>query len=380
MYIPGLSPIYFIFEGMPNDKLIYQIGLTLIRGIGDVNGKKLVAYCGSPEAIFKESTSALLKIPGIGKSTVNSIKSQKVLDRTESEIEFINKFKIKPLFYTDPDYPARLLNCEDNPLMLYYKGNANVNSQRVIAIVGTRRATNYGKSRCEEIVDDLKNRNILVVSGLAYGIDSCAHRSSLDLGMNTIGVLGHGLDRIYPAHNRKLAERMIDQGGLLTEFTSNTKPDRENFPKRNRIVAGMADAVLVVESDRKGGALITAEIGNSYNRDVFAVPGRIGDDYSRGCHFLIKTNRAALVESGNDIAYMMGWEDIEVEKKSQKELFVNLSDEEKLIMKTILENEELAIDQITIKTKLSTSKVAASLLNLEFEGLVKSLPGKLYTA
>lgn len=380
MNIPGLTPIYFIFEGMPNDKLIYQIGLTLIRGIGDVNGKKLVAYCGSPEAIFKESTSALLKIPGIGKSTVNSIKSQKVLDQAESEIEFINKFKIKPLFYTDSDYPARLLNCEDNPLMLYYKGNANVNSQRVIAIVGTRRATNYGKSRCEEIIDDLRNRNVLVVSGLAYGIDSCAHRSSLEFGMNTVGVLGHGLDRIYPAHNRKLAEKMIDQGGLLTEFTSNTKPDRENFPKRNRIVAGMADAVLVVESDRKGGALITAEIGNSYNRDVFAVPGRIGDDYSRGCHFLIKTNRAALVESGNDIAYMMGWEDIIVEKKSQKELFVNLSDEEKLIMKTILENEELAIDQITIKTKLSTSKVAASLLNLEFEGLVKSLPGKLYTA
>ena len=374
------SLIYFIFEGMPNNKLIYQIGLTLIRGIGDVNGKKLVAYCGSPEAIFKESVSALLKIPGIGKSTVNSIKSQKVLDRAESEIEFINKFKIKPLFYTDTDYPARLLNCEDNPLMLYYKGNADINSQRVIAIVGTRRATNYGKSRCEEIIDDLKNRNILVVSGLAYGIDSCAHRSSLELGMNTIGVLGHGLDRIYPAHNRKLAEKMIDQGGLLTEFTSNTKPDRENFPKRNRIVAGLADAVLVVESDRKGGALITAEIGNSYNRDVFAVPGRIGDDYSRGCHFLIKTNRAALIESGNDIAYMMGWEDVIVEKKSQKELFINLSDEEKLIMKTILENEELAIDQITIKTKLSTSKVAASLLNLEFEGLVKSLPGKLYTA
>jgi len=380
MNIPGLTPIYFIFEGMPNNKLIYQIGLTLIRGIGDVNGKKLVAYCGSPEAIFKESTSALLKIPGIGKSTVNSIKSQKVLDHAESEIEFINKFKITPLFYTDPDYPARLLNCEDNPLMLYYKGNADVNSQRVIAIVGTRRATNYGKSRCEEIIDDLKNRNVLVVSGLAYGIDSCAHRSSLELGMNTIGVLGHGLDRIYPAYNRKLAEKMIDQGGLLTEFTSDTKPDRENFPKRNRIVAGMADAVLVVESDRKGGALITAEIGNSYNRDVFAVPGRIGDDYSRGCHFLIKTNRAALVESGNDIAYMMGWEDIIVEKKTQKELFVNLSDEEKLIMKTILENEELAIDQITIKTKLNTSKVAASLLNLEFEGLVKSLPGKLYTA
>ena len=296
MNIPGLTPIYFIFEGMPNNKLIYQIGLTLIRGIGDVNGKKLVAYCGSPEAIFKESTSALLKIPGIGKSTVNSIKSQKVLDRAESEIEFINKFKIKPLFYTDPDYPARLLNCEDNPLMLYYKGNADVNSQRVIAIVGTRRATNYGKSRCEEIIDDLKNRNVLVVSGLAYGIDSCAHRSSLEFGMNTIGVLGHGLDRIYPAHNRKLAEKMINQGGLLTEFFSNTNPDRENFPKRNRIVAGMSDAVLVIESAEKGGALITADIANSYNRDVFAFPGNINSKYSEGCNRLIKSHKAALIE------------------------------------------------------------------------------------
>ena len=365
---------------MSTPGLLYEIGITLIKGIGDINGKKLIAYCGGPEAVFREKKAALLKIPGIGKSTVNQIKGQKVLDRAEAEIEFIEKYKITPLFYTNPAYPARLLNCEDGPIMLYYKGNVNLNHHRTISVVGTRRATNYGKARCEELLDELKSCDIQVISGLAYGIDSCAHRRSLELGINTIGVLGHGLDRIYPAQNRKLAEKMIEQGGVITEFISNTKPDRENFPKRNRIVAGMADAVLVIESDRKGGALITAEIANSYNRDVLAVPGRIGDDFSRGCHFLIKTNRAALVENGNDIAYLMGWEAKEVSKKSQTELFVNLTDEQKRILKTIQEHKEIAIDQLTLITKLSTSKVAALLLSLEFEGLVKSLPGKLYSA
>lgn len=365
---------------METSGLLYEIGITLIKGIGDINGKKLVAYCGGPEAVFKEKTAALLKIPGIGKSTVSQIKGQKVLDRAELEIKFIEKYKISPLFYTNPAYPARLLNCEDGPIMLYYKGNVNLNHHRTISVVGTRRATNYGKARCEELLDELKSCDIQVISGLAYGIDSCAHRRSIELGINTIGVLGHGLDRIYPAQNRKLAEKMIEQGGVITEFISNTKPDRENFPKRNRIVAGMADAVLVIESDRKGGALITAEIANSYNRDVLAVPGRIGDDFSRGCHFLIKTNRAALVENGNDIAYLMGWEAKEVSKKSQTELFVNLTDEQKRILKTIQEHKEIAIDQLTLITKLSTSKVAALLLSLEFEGLVKSLPGKLYSA
>jgi DNA processing protein len=365
---------------MTESGLLYEIGITLIKGVGDINGKKLVAYCGGPEAVFRERAAALMKIPGIGKSTVNQIKGQKVLERAELEIDFIKRFKIAPLFYTNPSYPSRLLNCEDGPMMLYYKGSANVNHKRMVSIVGTRRATNYGKARCEEIIDDLKSRDIKVISGLAYGIDSCAHRRALELGIDTIGVLGHGLDRIYPAQNRKLAERMIEQGGLMTEFMSNTKPDRENFPKRNRIVAGMSDAILVIESDRKGGALITAEIANSYNRDVFAVPGRIGDDYSRGCHFLIKTNRAALVENGKDIAYLMGWEEKKVEQKSQAELFVNLTEEQKLILKTIQEHNEIAIDQLTIKTSLSTSKVAAILLSLEFEGLVKSLPGKLYSA
>jgi DNA processing protein len=364
---------------MSGQELLYQISITLIKNIGAVNGKKLVAYCGGPEAVFKEKISALEKIPGIGRARAATIKNQKVLQRAEQEIKFIEKYNIRPLFYTEPGYPSRLLNCDDGPLMLYYKGNANLDNSKVIAVVGTRRATNYGKARCEEILKDLEPLNVLVVSGLAYGIDSCAHRHSVDMGLETVGVLGHGLDRIYPAQNKKLAERMLQQGGLLTEFMSGTNPDRENFPRRNRIVAGMADAVLVVESDRKGGALITAEIANSYNRDVFTVPGRVGDDMSRGCHFMIKTNRAALVENGADVAYMMGWEKVEVSKRAQKKLFVELSGEEKLILETIREYGELPIDKITLLTKLSTSKVAASLLNLEFEGLVKSLPGKLYS-
>lgn len=365
---------------MPEHDLLYQIGITLIPGIGDISGKKLIAYCGGPEAVFNEKRSALSKIPGIGKATINSILNHNVFNRAEDEIKFIKKHNIKPLFYTDPDYPKRLINCEDGPLMLYYKGTTSLNAKRIVAIVGTRRATNYGRNRCEEIVEQLADKNVIIVSGLAYGIDSCAHRKSVDMGVQTVGVLGHGLDRLYPAQNRKLAEHMLQNGGLLTEFISGTNPDRENFPKRNRIVAGMSDAVVVIESDRKGGALITAELGNSYNRDVFAVPGRVGDDNSRGCNFFIKTNRAALAESGDDIAYIMGWDDQPKKKKIQKQLFVQMTDAEKVLFDMIKEAGEIGIDQLVIKSKLSTSKVAASLLNLEFEGVVQSLPGKLYKA
>lgn len=363
---------------MPSNELLYQIGITLIPGIGDISGKKLIAYCGSPEAVFSEKRSALKKIPGIGDVTVSNIVNHNSFRKAEKEIQFIERYNIQPLFYTDKGYPARLLNCEDGPLMLYFKGNSNLNSGRVVAIVGTRRATNYGRARCEEIVESLEDKDVVIISGLAYGIDSCAHRKAVDLGMETVGVLGHGLDRLYPAQNRKLAEKMIEQGGLLTEFLSGTNPDRENFPKRNRIVAGMSDAIIVVESDRKGGALITAEIGNSYNRDVFAIPGRVGDDASRGCNFFIKTNRAALAESGQDIAYIMGWDSKNSQKKSQKELFVKLNNDEQHIFDLIQSKGELGVDQLVISSGLSASKIAAVLLNLEFEGVVQRMPGKLY--
>ncbi len=361
--------------------LPYQIGLTLIPGIGDVNGKKLVNRFGSAEAVFKAPARELLAIPGIGSSIVRNIRNQKVLARAEQEIKFLEKHHIRPLFFLDEGYPQRLLNCYDHPLMLYYKGTADVNHKRIIAFVGTRRATGYGRDQCRELLEGLREKEVLVVSGLAYGIDGCAHRTATELDIPTIGVLGHGLDRIYPAPHRKLAEEMLHKGGgLLTEFLSKTLPDRENFPKRNRIVAGMVDAVIVVESDKKGGALITAELANSYNRDVFAVPGRLTDRYSSGCNQLIKTNKAALVQSAGDIGYIMGWEDRKIPDNRQTRLFVELSETEKTLYDLLAEAGTLSVDKLIIRTGLAPSAVSAALLNLEFNGLVRSLPGKQYKA
>jgi DNA processing protein len=360
------------------DQLLYQIGISLIYGIGAVNAKKLIAYCGSAEAVFKESKKNLMKIPGMGEKLANNILSSNVLHRAEEEIDFIVKNEITPLYFKDKDFPQRLLNCYDHPIMLYYKGNADLNKKRIISIVGTRRITSYGRNNCSAIVEGLKEKDVLVVSGLAYGVDSCAHRKALEYDITTVGVLGHGLDRLYPAQNRKLAERMLENGGLITEYISKTTPDRENFPKRNRIVAGMSDATLIIESDRRGGAMITAEMANGYNRDVFALPGNTGNKFSRGCNFLIKVNKAFLCETAEDIAYIMGWDDKKVKTKEQLELFVNLSEEEQKIVEILKENGETGIDVLVLKSGFSTSKVAAALLNLEFNGLINSLPGKRY--
>jgi len=360
------------------DDLLYKIGITLIPSIGSVNGKKLVSYCGGAEAVFKEKTSALLKIPGIGRNTVNKIINQSVLKRAEEEISFIEKYSIQPLFYTDKSYPKRLFHCEDGPVMLYYNGNRDLNHQRVLAVVGTRRSTSYGKVQCEKIIEGLKDADVMIISGLAYGIDSCAHKNALTLNLPTVAVMGHGLDRVYPSENRNLAAAMMENGGLLTEFMSGTNPDRENFPKRNRIVAGMADAVLVAESGIKGGAIITADIAFSYSRDVFALPGKVDDTYSKGCNFLIKTNRAALVESAKDITTIMNWETVEKKQTAEPELFINLTENEQKLVDILTENGETGIDELMAKSKIPVSQVSSCLLNLEFQGLVISLPGKRY--
>lgn len=358
--------------------LLYQIGLTLLPGVGDVLGKKLVAYCGGVEEVFRQNRKSLEKIPGIGAKLIDSIINQNVLLRAEEEIRFIEKYNITPLFYLDKKYPARLKNCDDGPVMMFFKGNADLNVAKVVSMVGTRKATEYGKSICEKIIEDLKAYGILVVSGLAYGIDTCSHRAALEQNLMTVAVLGHGLDMIYPYLNRHLAEKMVDQGGLLTEFMSKTKPDRENFPRRNRIIAGLADATIVVEAAKTGGALITAEIANSYSRDVFSVPGRIGDPWSEGCNSLIKTNKAALVQSAADIAYIMGWEKTGVAPARQRELFVELSEDEGKIVAVLRQQENTGIDMIYLDSGLPASKVAATLLNLEFRGLIRALPGKMY--
>jgi DNA processing protein len=365
--------IYFV------SVLLYQIALTLIPGIGDINAKRLVAYCGGVEAVFSERKRALLKIPGIGEATVGSLISHNAFPRAEQEMEFMNKYGISHYFYLDQGYPLRLKQCIDSPLMLYYKGNADLNHQRIVSIVGTRRATNYGKSQCHQIIEGLVSMGVLVTSGLAYGIDTAAHKAALDFGLSTVAVLGHGLDRIYPQLNKPLAGRMVHQGGLLTEFLSGSNPDRENFPKRNRIVAGIADATIVIEAGVRGGALITADIANSYNRDVFAVPGRVGDELSAGCNNLIRTNRAALIQSAEDIKYIMNW-DISASSATpaQRELFISLSADEQSLLAVLKQEGDCGIDMLCQETQLMPAKVASALLNLEFEGIVKCMPGKIF--
>ena len=293
-----------------NHSLLNQIALTLIPGIGDKMIKSLIAHCQTPEAIFSEKKSNLQKIPGIGSNAVRLLHSANTLKRAEKEIEFLDSKNIEAHFFTDKEYPDRLKHCEDGPAIIYYKGNKNLNDQKFIAVVGTRKATHYGKTLTQRIIEDLKPLNATIVSGLAYGIDICAHKAALESNLSTIGVLAHGLDRIYPQIHSNVAEQMKSHGGLITEFISETNPDKENFPKRNRIIAGLCDAILVIEAAKTGGALITANIANSYNRDVFAIPGRIGDTFSEGCNTLIKTNRAALFQSVKDLEYIMGWENI----------------------------------------------------------------------
>ncbi|NVN93883.1 MAG: DNA-protecting protein DprA [Bacteroidetes bacterium] len=359
--------------------LRYRIALSLIPGVGDIIGKKLISYCGGVEAVFKEKKSNLLKIPGIGETLVNSIVNHDMFERVDKEIAFIEKFNIKPLFYLDAAYPNRLKQCIDSPMLLYYIGNADLNSIKIVSVVGTRNITEYGKDICKQLIKDMASQEILIVSGLAYGVDTCAHKAANENNMPTVAVMAHGLDRVYPQLNKPLAEKMIQHGGLLTEFMSETNPDRENFPKRNRIIAGMADAVIVVEAAKRGGALITADIANSYNRDVFAVPGKLTDVFSEGCNHLIKTNKAALIQSADDLFYIMGWElNKKPQKTSQRQLFIELKPEEQIIYDLLSQKSSFSIDELCINSKLNVSKVAEALLNLELEGIIKAMPGKVF--
>ncbi|MCA0431334.1 MAG: DNA-processing protein DprA [Bacteroidetes bacterium] len=349
--------------------------------MGDVTAKNLLAYCGSAKDVFKQKKGLLTKIPGVGGVIANNLCNGKtVLQRAEEELKFIEQYKIKPLFFTDENYPKRLKNCSDGPIMLYYKGNANLNCEKIVAVVGSRKPSEYGKQITEEFVKELKDSGILIVSGLAYGVDILSHKVALDIGLNTVGVLGHGLDRIYPHAHERIAKKMIDQGGLLTDFISQTNPDAVNFPKRNRIVAGMCDALVIVESKQKGGSLITATIANSYNKDVFAFPGRAGDALAEGCNGLIKQNKAGLIENAADLLHALQWENItnKNNKQIQVPLMLNINEEEKRILDAFSSKKELHIDEVCYLCGLTISKVAATLLQLEFNGIIKSKPGKMY--
>lgn len=361
-----------------NEDLKYKIALSLIPSIGDILAKRLVAYCGSAEMVFKEKKTALEKIPGIGSVYASEVIKQNVFKRVEEEINFIDKNNIRPLYYLDKEYPKRLTYCEDSPVMLYFKGEANLNAEKIISIVGTREATEHGRSTCEKLITDLAIHNVLIISGLAYGIDICAHKAAIDNKLDTVCVLAHGLDKIYPSLHKQTANKMLESGGWLSDFISGTKPDRENFPRRNRIVAGIADATIVIESKAKGGSLITAEIANSYNRDVFAFPGRVEDVCSVGCNNLIKQNKAALMQSAADIVYIMGWQQTGVKAPIQKQLFIDLQPDEETVVTILKEKEELTIDELSLISKMPMSKISGLLLTLEFSGIIKSLPGKIY--
>lgn len=339
-----------------------------------------MSYFGEAEAVFKAPASKILKVPGIGEKTIATLNFNQALEKAENELHFIEKNGVDVIFYTDARYPKRLKNCTDAPVLLYSKGNADFNKQRVVSIVGTRNATEYGKDLCRQLIEDLKQYDVLVLSGLALGIDVAVHKECLKNNVPTVGVVGHGLDRLYPAANRATADKMLENGGLLSEYPSETKPDRENFPQRNRIVAGMADATVVIEAGIKGGALITAEIANSYNRDVFAFPGRVDDTYSEGCNFLIRHNKAGLLTCAADLAYSMGWEISEQNKPvEQFALPFDLSADELVIFNVIQQHKTpVAIDDLSLKIEMPTSQIAMSLLNMEMQGYIRSLPGKMY--
>ncbi|MEM1136761.1 MAG: DNA-processing protein DprA [Bacteroidota bacterium] len=355
---------------------IYETALGLIPGIGDVLIKHLISYCGSAKKVFLTPRGKLKKVPGIGPKIANTILEAAVLDKAKHEITLAKKYGISILFYTSPKYPKRLKNILNAPATLYYKGSANLNSAKVLSIVGTRKATEYGKNFLEKLIGDLQlYKDLLIISGLAYGIDVYAHKLCLKKQIPTVGVMANGLDIVYPYEHKEVALQMTTTGGLLSENRLGTKPDAPKFPERNRIIAGMSDAVLIVEAAKTGGALITAEIANSYDIDVFALPGSINQRYSEGCNKLIKEHKAHLITSSEDIVKMMNW-DIETKNVRQK-LTIALNKDEQTIYE-LLVNKNLQIDELSYRAQIPIGKIPSVLLEMEIKGIVKALPGQKY--
>lgn len=363
---------------MNYNNLHYKIALTLLHGIGPIKAKEVLNRAGSIELLFTLSAPELSKLVELKPSIIQKMKREEALLKSISVAEHLTKNEIRTYYFEEDNYPRRLLQCVDAPLLLYGKGNVDMNASKIVAVVGTRDATIYGKRICDELIGSFIDQNILVISGLALGIDAQIHKNCVDKGVSTIGVLGHGFDRIYPAKNRGLSENMMLNGGLLTEFIPGTNPDRENFPKRNRIVAGLCDATIVVESKIKGGSLITANLANDYNRDVFAYPGSIHMETSQGCNKLIADQKAHLLQSPDDFLTMMNWKNETRKKDIQKALFHDLSETQTKITDIISSHKAIQIDVISLKTELPISQLNAELFHLEMNGVIRALPGKKY--
>ncbi|MDH7461930.1 DNA-processing protein DprA [Chitinophagaceae bacterium 26-R-25] len=359
--------------------LLYKIALTQVPSIGPVQAKILLEHFENVEDIFKAKKSLLEQIEGIGTIKASNIEGFRNFAPIENEISFIEKNNIQPLFFTDNNYPKRLRNCYDPPTMLYYRGTADLNAAKIISIIGTRSHTEYGRQLTEKLVSDLAPQNIVIASGMAFGIDGVAHKAAVKNSLPTIGVLAHGLDVMYPPEHNALAKEMLsNNGGLLTEFPSCTKPDKHNFPIRNRIVAGMSDATIVIETNVKGGSMITANLAYGYNRDVLAFPGRTTDSRSSGCLKLIKEKKASLITGADDVLEALGWKEVTRTRKPQRALFIDFSPEERIVLDLLAEKETTHIDELNLRSNLSSGAIAAAILNLELQNVVSSLPGKMY--
>lgn len=363
---------------MENEQEITDyLALSLIPGIGPRTSRKIIEQTGSPTDFLDQPEQ--IRLPGIKPENISRSAINAFRESAAKEMKFIKQEGITALKPTDPQYPTRLKACEDAPLVMFTQGTMDLNARRMVAVVGTRKATEYGHRVTEELITEMARNGCSLISGLAYGIDTIAHRTALNLGIQNLGVLAHGLDRLYPGVNKDLARKMKARGGLITDFPSGTNPDRENFPARNRIVAGLVDAVVVVEAAISGGALITANIASSYNRDVFAIPGRWGEPFSEGCNRLISHNKASILTNASDLAWYMGWEETNnTNLHVQTSLFPEINAEQKILLTVLRQHENCTIDNIALQANMPVSKTSSMLLELEFIGLVRTLPGKLY--
>jgi DNA processing protein len=365
---------------MNDNDLLHLLALQKVEGVGDVIAKKLLNVFENPSEIFKAKASEIIAIDGIGSVLAKNLKNKTIFETAEKELRFIRNNQINTLYFKDKNYPDKLKHCQDGSVLLFSTGNIDFSNRRIISIVGTRQITSYGTDFCKKLIEDLAPLDPVIVSGFAYGVDIVAHQAAMEHNLQTIAVVAHGLNQVYPKQHAKYVSKMEKSGGFLTEFWSDSNPEKENFVKRNRIVAGIAEATIVIESAAKGGSLITATMASDYNRDVFAVPGRITDKFSQGCNNLIKTQRANLINSAADLVYMLNW-DIETKSKAvQKQLFVNLETEEQKIYDYLLKNGKEILDIIALECELPIFKISGILLNMELKGVIRPLPGKLFEA
>lgn len=360
------------------EDLSYLLGLYFCKGIGSITARTLIQYLGGTKEVFLATKKKRQSIPGISDKLVALLNFEDVKKSVEEELRFIEKNNIQVVSYYDKNYPYRLKECHDAPLLLFVKGSTNFNLEHIVNIVGTRHATEYGKQVTDNIIAELAPYNTCIVSGLALGIDGAAHKAALQHNLPTIAVLGHGFKQMYPPQHKSLAKCIEETGALITEYSSETIFDKSNFPKRNRIVAGMCDATVIVESAAAGGAMITAELAYSYNRDVFAVPGRVIDKYSQGPNALIKGLKAQMISEAQDIVKAMNWDSERRSSSKAIPLFIQVSEQEQPIVDFLKENPEAPIDVLTHSLHLSPTEAAKYLLQLEMQGILRTLPGKRY--